>query len=488
MQKGVLIILDGYGEGKRYRYNAVSNAKTPTLHALRDKSYSILKAHGDAVGIFDDEMGGSEVGHMTIGAGRPIPCTVRKIRDDLLSGEFKNNKVLVKTLNDLEKNQGDLHLFGLMSDKNVHSNIYHCFEIIDLAKDKVKNIFIHFVTDGRDCGMFDSLKYLQLLQKKIKNIKNCHILSVSGRAIAMDRENRMEFTNSAFNAMFGQNNTIVDIKKYIQSQHDAGNNDQYVQPVSVKSSVFKGVSKKDCLLFFNFREDRLRQIVKRCEELPCKLVTMGDVENTRAVPIYSSKDIKHTLSEYLSKKGLKQIKISETTKYAHVTYFFNGGREKPFEGEDRIHIPTIKTNNYAKTPKMQAKKIAIETVKSIKKGYDAVIVNFSNPDMVGHTGDYNATVKSLEFMDKCVNKVIKMASKKGYFVLLTADHGNSEQMTDKNDHPQTAHTINPVMCVVANADYEMKKQGSLQDVAPTFIDLLGLEPNKHFDGESLIIK
>ena len=490
MQKGILIVLDGYGEGKPSEFNAVTNAKTPTLKALKQRQYSLLKTHGESVGLFEEEMGGSEVGHTTIGAGRVVSSIAKQIRDDIKSGEFKKNKVLSETLEDLKKNKTDLHLFGLMSDKNIHSNIEHCLRIIDIAKDKAKNVFIHFVTDGRDCGVHDSLKYLKILKNHIKNIKNCSILSVSGRFFAMDRENHEERTKKAFNAMFSQNKAIINVEKYLKQQHDNEINDQDIEPIAVKSSTFKGVNNKDCVLFFNFREDRLRQIVKICEELKCDLVTMADVGGVKTKVLYPSKKIKNTLSEYLSKNNVYQVKISETTKYAHVTYFLNGGREEPFKNEDRIHIPTIETQDYSLTPHMQAKNISKQTINSIKKGYDAIIVNFSNADMIGHTGNYKATVKALEFVDKCLKKILKQAKKYNYFVMITADHGNAEEMINAKGEPNTAHSINPVFCTIVNGNqtYEMRRDGTLQDVAPTFVELLGLKPSKHFEGESLIVK
>lgn len=487
MKKGILIILDGYGEGKPSAYNAVANANTPTLNALKKLPHSLLKTHGESVGLFEQEMGGSEVGHTTIGAGRIVNSTAKQIRDDIMSGEFAKNKVLIKTLDNLKKNNSDLHLFGLMSDKNIHSNIAHCVEIAKLAKDKAKHVYIHFVTDGRDSGAFDSLKYLKYLQSGLKNVKNYSILSVSGRFYAMDRENHEERTIEAFNACFTQNKTVTDVEKYIKEQHRQGKNDQFIEPVGVKSKNYVGINKNDCVLFFNFREDRLRQIVKKCEELNCDLVTMSDVGGTTAKVMYSNKIVKNTLSEYLSTNNLSQIKIGESTKYAHVTYFLNGGREEPFKNEDRVHVPSFAVNDFSLTPQMKAKEITKEVKKATKKDYDAIIVNYSNADMVGHTGNYRATIKSLEVVDKCIKKVLKYAKKSNYFVLITADHGNAEEMRTKTGEPQMAHTINPVFCVVADGEHNMKKQGELKDVAPTFVELLGLKPSKHFEGETLII-
>lgn len=486
MAKGVLVILDGYGEGKADKYNAVKNAKTPTLNKLKKLSHSLLKTNGDAVGLFENEMGGSEVGHTTIGAGRIVKSLAKRIRDDILSGEFQKNKKLNEVFDVLKKNKSDLHLVGLMSDKNIHSNIQHCLALIDMAKNKAKNIYVHYITDGRDSGIRDSVKYLNKLNNHIKYIENCHILSVSGRFYAMDRENNAERVNLALNAMFNAKESVANAKSYIQSQHKLGIDDQYIKPVAIKSD-FTSVKSTDCVLFFNFREDRLRQIVKACEQLNCKLLTMAKVDNTNSDNIYSNEIVKNTLSEYLSSKGLKQVKISESTKYAHVTYFMNGGEEKAFLNEDRVHIPTQSVENFAATPKMRAEEITNQVIQSLNKDYDAIIVNYSNADMVGHTGDYNATVKSIEYLDKCLSRILKEAERKKYFVLVTADHGNSEEMVNSKGEPNTAHTKNRVFCVVANRQCKMKRLGELKDVAPTFVELMELPKNKFFKGESLII-
>ena len=487
MAKGILVVLDGYGEGQQSEYNAVLNAKSPTLNSLKELSYSLLKTNGESVGLFDKEMGGSEVGHTTIGAGRVVNSTAKQIRDDILSGEFEKNKILKSMLAGLKKNNSNLHLVGLMSDKNIHSNIEHLYKLVELAKDYANKIYIHFITDGRDSGVKDSVKYLKNLKKNIKDIENCQILSVSGRFYAMDRENHEERTNQAFNAMFLKDNQIENVEKYLSNEHKDNRNDQFVIPASVKIKDFEKVEAKDCVFFFNFREDRLRQMVKKCEDLNCSLFTMAEVAGVNAKCLYPNKIIKNTLSEYLSKNGLRQIKISESTKYAHVTYFLNGGREEPFENESRVHIPSLKVTDFAKTPKMQAKEITKQVKKAIEKDFDAIIVNYSNPDMVGHTGNYNATVAAIEYLDKCLKKLLKAANKNNYFVMVTADHGNSEEMVTAKNEPNTAHTINKVMCVVADKNYQMKEFGELKDVAPTFVQLLGLKPNKFFEGESLIV-
>ena len=489
MQKGILIILDGYGEGKPNDFNAVENANTPYLHSLKTKSHSLLKTDGEAVGLFKGDMGGSEVGHMTMGAGKIVLSTLKRIDNDFKSGEFKNNKKLEKAVATLQKNGGNLHLIGMMSDKNIHSNINHAFEIIKLLHDKAKNIFLHLITDGRDTPPQDSLKYLKQVKAFIKNYKNCQIASISGRAYAMDREENWDRTEKAINAMFKFKKQIKQdqIESYLAEQHSLGKDDQFIEPTHVETTANFTPTKKDLMFVFNFREDRLRQLCKMFEQFGCPIITMARVNTANTIELYPAPHGDNTLCEHLSKLGLKQIKICETTKYAHLTYFFNGGEEKPFPNEDRIHIPSFKVENFASTPKMRAKEIADETINAINQNYDAIYVNFSNPDMIGHTGNYEATVKALEFLDKCVKKVCDYALKHNYFLIVTADHGNSEEMRTKNGEPHMAHTLNPVFCIaLGNKEYKMKKHGELKDVAPTFLSLMGAKPNKSFEGNNLI--
>ncbi len=490
MKKGVLLILDGYGENNDTNFNAVANAKSPYLNSLRQQPHSLLKTYGSAVGLFDNEMGGSEVGHTTIGAGRIVPSIAKRIHDDIQSKQFEKNENIVKMLTDIKDKKSNIHFVGLLSDKNVHSDFNHLLELIRISKNKAKYIFIHIITDGRDSGMFDSLKYVKTLKKYIADIKNCKIASISGRFYAMDRENNIERTERAFNGMFFETNNEMkaeDIEKYLTVSHKANITDEFIEPKRVQTDIKISVKTEDYVFFYNFREDRLRQMVKMAEKLNCRLITMSKVGGVNAKSIYESEKVKYTLSEYLSTLNLKQIKISESTKYAHVTYFLNGGEEHPFKYEDRIHIPTIKVDSFDKTPKMRAKEITKLTIKSIEKGYDAVIVNFSNSDMLGHTGNYKATIKAIEYLDKCVKKIAKVAKNNDYFILLTADHGNADVMRTKEGEPNTAHTLNPVMCVAIDDEiHQMKARGGLKDVAPTFLDLMGVEPNKYFDGKSLL--
>lgn len=487
-KKGLLIILDGYGEGKADKFNAVANAKTPFLDSLKN-NISLLRADGEAVGLFAGEMGGSEVGHLTIGSGRIVSSTAKLIKDDIDSGKFKNNPVLVSIVDDIVKNGGDVHLIGLLSDKNIHSDINHCYELMKVFNGKAKHIYLHLITDGRDCGSADSLKYLKTLREKMAETQNCEIASVGGRLYAMDRESNYDRIELAKKSMLETENEILpeDIEAYLREQHSIGNTDEYIKPVHVKTEQNFELTNNDYLFFFNFREDRLREIVKVMSQTAAKLATMADVATAKTKVLYPKTKVNNTLSEYLSNLGLKQVKISETTKYAHVTYFLNGGNEQPFKGEDRIHIPTLKTDRFNKTPLMQASKITDETNEAIKDGYDAIIVNFSNPDMIGHTGDYKAVVTSLEFLDGCLKSIADNAKAHGYFMIITADHGNSEQMRYPNGEPHFAHTLNKVMfAVVDDVPHKLKPQGGLKDVAPTFLQLLGVAPNKDFEGNSLL--
>lgn len=489
MKKGLLIILDGYGEGEKYEYNAVANAKTTFINSLKSQSNTRIKTDSEAVGLLPNNMGGSEVGHMTIGAGRVVLSTASEITKDIESGEFKNNKNLIKVLTKLKSKQSDLHIVGLMSDKNIHSNIYHAIETIKIATNFAKHIYVHFITDGRDTNSFESLNYLNLLKKSIKNIKNCEIASISGRFYAMDRESNMDRTQRAFDAMFYPKDFIkpTQIEDYIKSQHNNNITDEYIEPISVKSS-FESIKKDDTIFFFNFREDRVRQLAGLASELKCNIVTMANVGNVNSIVLFKERNVPHTLSEYISKLGLRQVKISETTKYAHVTYFLNGRREEPFKNEDRILVPTIKVDKFDKTPKMRARAITKNVLKAIKSQYDLIVVNYSNPDMIGHTGNYVATVKALEFLDKQVKKVVSKAVKYNYSILLTADHGNAEYMQNTDGSPNTSHTLNKVFCVAIKDGKvaRTKENGELKDIAQTLLDIMEVNKNKYFEGKSLI--
>lgn len=492
MKKGLLLILDGYGEAPKGEFNAVTNANTPYLDYLR-KTYPncLLYTHGRSVGLPNDAMGGSEVGHTTIGAGRIIKTTTVKIDDEIEDGSFYTHNQFVEALSRLAQTGGALHIAGLFSDKQIHSDLNHAFAIIRLAKQyNIERVFFHAFTDGRDCAQDASFEYLEKFNNSVDEIGLGEMATIGGRFYAMDREQNWERTNQALDTMEKLAYDYETAYDCLKSNHNIGKTDEFVVPSRIKTNKQYTFDKNDLFVFFNFRADRMKQPVAELNKRNIMdIITLCDFcKGDRISHIYNDEDIKGTLSEYLSNKGLKQLKISESTKYAHVTYFLNGGREQAFEGEDRIHIETEKTADFATTPKMKAEQIAEATVNALNKGeYDAIVVNFSNPDMIGHTGNYNATIDALECVDKCVKNVVESAMANNYFVLLTADHGNAEEMVDTQGKPQTAHSLNPVICmIIDNTHYNMVQYGGLKDVAPTFIHLMGLDENPEFEGELLI--
>lgn len=492
MKKGLLLILDGYGEAPKGEFNAVTNANTPYLDYLRSNYPNcLIYTHGRSVGLPDGTMGGSEVGHTAIGAGRVIKTTTVKIDDEIESGEFFKHDAFVKKLSNLKQTGGALHIGGLFSDKQIHSDLNHAFALIKMAKEYgIERIFFHAFSDGRDCAQKSSLEYLRKFEATTKGIGAGEIATIGGRFYIMDRENNLDRTAKYIDAMkkleFDCNSAI----ECITESHNAGVTDEFIEPKRIKTNAKYSFDSNDLFIFYNFRADRMKQPVKMLSDMKImNIITFCDFYKADNVEhIYNDEDITGTLSEYLSKQGLKHLKISESTKYAHVTYFLNGGREQPFEGEDRIHIETEKTNDYAATPRMRAGEIAEATVQALKNNkHDAIVVNFSNPDMIGHTGNYDAVVTALEYLDGCVKNIVETALKNDYFVLLTADHGNAEEMRDANGNPQTAHSLNPVICILIDKTrYEMIQSSGLESIAPTFISMMGLPSNDKFEGKVLI--
>jgi len=491
-RKGIMIILDGYGEAEPSEFNAVTNADTPFLKDIKvNKPNCLLKTDSKAVGLPEGTMGGSEVGHMTIGGGKIKKTMQVKIDDEIETGEFFSRKVLVDAITNLKNKNGTLHIAGLWSDKQVHSNIHHCFALIEMAKQfGVKNVFVHAFTDGRDCSPKSSELYFDMFKKFQNEIGLGEIATIGGRFYAMDREKNFDRTALAIEKMKQKDFDFETVKEAVQNSYKQNKTDEFVAPVRIKTENDYNLTENDLLIFFNTRGDRMKQPVGYAKDnLPCEIVTFCnflDDENVKYV--YEEDFLTNGLSEYLSKLKLSQLKVGESTKYAHVTYFFNGGIEKPFPYEERIHIETEKTEDYALTPKMRAEEITKEVVDRLKsKKYDAIIVNYSNPDMVGHTGNYDAIVTALEVVDKCVKKVVECAQGNDYFVLICADHGNAEQMRDENGNPQTAHTLNPVKCVVIDKLHKdiVMHDGGLQDVAPTFLKLMNVKNNPDFEGKPL---
>lgn len=492
MKKGLLLILDGYGEAPKNKFNAVTNANTPYIDYLR-KTYptSLLYTHGRNVGLPDGAMGGSEVGHTTIGAGRIIKSSVVKIDDEILDGSFYKHKQFVEHLTKLKKNGGALHIGGLFSDKQIHSELRHAFALIEMAKQYgITRVFMHAFTDGRDCAPNSSFSYLEMFNDKVQEIGLGEIATVGGRFYVMDRENNLDRTSAHIDIMQKLQPDYDSALEALTVSHNNGITDEFVKPCRIKTVEEYTFNEHDLFIFFNYRADRMKQPVKMLNDKNIMhIITLYNfVEGDNISYIYPDEDITGTLSEYLSNLNLNQLKISESTKYAHVTYFLNGGVEKPFKGEDRIHIETQKTLDYSKTPRMRAGEIAEATVNALNEGkHDAIIVNFSNPDMIGHTGNYDAVIEALEFLDTCVKNVVETALKNDYFIIFTADHGNAEEMIDENGGPQTSHSLNPVICIaIDKQQYNMVEYGGLKDIGPTFISLMRLPKNPKFEGESLI--
>ena len=493
MKKGLLLILDGYGEAPKSEFNAVTNANTPYLDYLRSKyANCLIYTHGRNVGLPDGAMGGSEVGHTAIGAGRVIKTTTVKIDDEIETGEFFNHQAFIEKFSKLKQTGGALHIGGLFSDKQIHSDLNHAFALIKMAKMYgIERVFFHAFTDGRDCAQKSSIEYLTKFDNAVKEIGAGEIATVGGRFYIMDRENNLDRTDKYISIMKKLDYDFDSAASCIVASHNAGVTDEFIEPKRIKTNAKYSFDGNDLFIFYNFRADRMKQPVKMLSDMKIMdIITFCDFYRADNIKnIYNDEDITGTLSEYLSSLGLKQVKISESTKYAHVTYFLNGGREQPFEGEDRIHIETEKTNDFASTPRMRAGEITASTVKVLndKGSFDFILINYSNGDMIGHTGNYEATIEALEYLDGCVKDIVEAAIKNDYFVLLTADHGNAEEMRDVNGNVQTAHSLNPVICIaIDKTPYSMIQSSGLESIAPTFIKMMGLPDNSKFEGKVLI--
>ena len=489
-RKGIMIILDGYGEGEKYEFNAVENANTPYLKFLKEnKPNCYVGTDSRHVGLPENTMGGSEVGHMTIGAGKIKRSMQVKVDEEIKNGQFFNRKILLEKFKKLKENNGSLHIAGLWSDKKTHSNIHHCFALMEMAKRVgIEKVFIHTFTDGRDTSTKVSKEYFEMFNNKSKQLGLGEIATIGGRFYAMDRENNLERTEKALNKFTQKEYDFEDYASCIDDNYSKGLTDEFIVPARIKTEKEYSLTKNDLLIFYNTRGDRMKQPVKMVsEKFDCDVLTFCEFVDGVDY-LFEEDNISNTLVEYLSNLGLKQLKVSESTKYAHVTYFFNGGREEPFDGEERIHVVTEKTDDYAHTPKMHAPEITNETIKALNSNkFDAIYVNYSNPDMIGHTGDYEACVKALECLDDCVKKVVKTAQDNDYFVLLCADHGNAEKMKDSLGKKYTSHTLSPVKCVIIDKENEnmIMHNGGLQDVAPTFLKLMNIKQNPSFEGKPL---
>lgn len=505
-QLTALIILDGYGYTPHTEGNAILKAPTPFLDFFRGTQPTVLiDASGEAVGLPEGQMGNSEVGHLNLGAGRVVYQELTRITKAIRTGEFFNNTVLRQAMAQAKVNNGALHLMGLVSDGGVHSSMTHLFGLLEMAKQNgLQDVYVHCYMDGRDTPPTSGAGYLAQLEAKMTELGIGEIATISGRYYAMDRDNRWERIEQAYNALVNGTGRLAETATAAMAAAYAnGETDEFVVPTIVQTNKNSRIKENDAVIFFNFRPDRARQLTRVFTEkgfnafnrnggfVPVHFVTMTnyDATLTNVAVVYPPQTVDNTLGEYLSSLGVRQLRIAETEKYAHVTYFFNGGIEKIYDGEDRILVPSPKVATYDLKPEMSAYEVTEEVLKAVESDrYKLIVLNYANPDMVGHTGIEEAAEKAITTVDRCTSKVIEAILKKGGNVILTADHGNAEKMIDyETKKTWTAHTTNQVQCTVAGLGaVTLREGGSLADIAPTILDLLDINVPAEMTGKSLI--
>ena len=504
------MILDGYGLNDNTTGNAVAQGKTPVMDKLMAE-YPFVKgnASGLAVGLPDGQMGNSEVGHLNMGAGRIVYQDLTKITKAIQDGDFFENKALLAACENVKANDSALHMFGLVSDGGVHSHNEHIYGLLELAKRQgLKKVYVHCFLDGRDTPPASGKEYVEQLEEKMKEIGVGEVASVMGRYYAMDRDNRWDRVEKAYNALVkGIGETAMSGPAGIQASYDADTTDEFVLPTVVMKdgAPVATIKDNDSIIFYNFRPDRAREITRAfCDDnfggfdrgarikTTYVCFTEYDVTIENKLIAFTKEEITNTFGEFLAKNGLKQARLAETEKYAHVTFFFNGGVEEPNEGEDRILVKSPKVATYDLKPEMSAYEVCDKLVEAIKSGkYDVIIINFANPDMVGHTGVEAAAIKAIEAVDECVGRAVEAVKETNGQMFICADHGNAEQLIDdETGEPFTAHTTNPVPFILVNADpaYKLREGGCLADIAPTLIELMGLEQPAEMTGKSLLVK
>lgn len=503
MKPVLLMILDGFGLYKDYPGNAISLAKTENLDKLYETCpHTEIYASEKWVGLPMGQMGNSEVGHLNIGAGRVVFQDLTRIGNEIDNGNFYHNQMFLKAVENAKKNNSSLHLMGLVSKGGVHSHFKHLLALIDLAKKEgLKKVYIHVITDGRDVSPDASLEDVKELEDYLKKVGVGKIADISGRYYAMDRDKRWERIKKYFDLVTEKyDNSNPNALDAIKSSYDNGVTDEFIKPVEIDCEG--KIKDGDSLIFFNFRPDRARQIVRALVDenfdgFPRKeknifLVTMTQYDDT--IPhtnvAYPENRPTNTLGEILEKNHLRQLRIAETEKYAHVTFFFNGGREVMFKGEDRILVQSPKVATYDLKPEMSAPEITENLIEKLRENiYDCIILNFANPDMVGHTGVIPAAIKAVETVDNCIGKILKEIKKLGGALLITADHGNCDMMLTKDNKPITSHTTNKVPFILYGVEnVKLRSEGALCDIAPTILELLNIKQPKEMTGKSLIEK
>ena len=504
----MLMIIDGYGINENEKGNAVVAAETPNLDKL-NKTCPTTEIHtsGLKVGLPEGQMGNSEVGHTNIGAGRIVYQQLTKITKSIEDGDFFSIPEFVAAIENCKKNNSKLHIMGLVSDGGVHSHIRHLYGLLEMAKRKdFEDVYVHCFLDGRDTPPASAEEYIMQLESKMKQKGIGKIASVSGRFYAMDRDKRWERIKKVYDAIVnGKGERASTATGAIEDSYQKEIFDEFVEPTLIASSDknVMTIGPKDSVIFFNFRPDRAREITRVLvdtsfnefetrKDLDLYFVCMTEYDATlpNVNVAFKPERLVNTFGEYISNKGLTQLRIAETEKYAHVTFFFNGGEEKQYPGEDRILVPSPKVLTYDLQPEMSEPEVTEKVVEAINSGkYDAIILNYANSDMVGHTGSMEAAIKALEAVDDGVGKVVEAMKKNGGVLLVTADHGNSEQMIDYvTGEPHTAHTTNPVPLILYGMENTKLKPGKLADLAPTMLDIMGLEKPEEMTGESLLIR
>jgi len=500
----VLMILDGWGVGNSTKSDAIYNASTPNLDKYFEKyPHSQLLTCGENVGLPDGQMGNSEVGHLNIGAGRVVYQELVRINKAVRENTINNNNVLLNAFNVAKEKNKSLHLLGLVSDGGVHSHINHLIKICELATlNNVKNIFIHVLTDGRDTDPKSGIIFISELIEKTKNT-NAKIATLTGRYYTMDRDKRWERVKIGYDAMvYGTGKKSHNILQSIKDSYNEGITDEFIKPIVMvdeSENPIGKVNSNDVFLCFNFRTDRLREITTvlsqkdmpefKMRTIPLHYVTMTRYDESfkNIYVLFDAENVNNTLGEVLSDNGLHQLRIAETEKYPHVTFFFSGGREDVFTNEKRIMIPSPKVATYDLQPEMSAPIVCENLVNEIQKNeHDFICVNFANGDMVGHTGVYESIIKAVETVDFCIGKVVETALKNNYELLIIADHGNADYAINSDGTPNTAHSLNPVPCLLISERFKKINNGVLADVAPTILKIMGINKPIEMTGNCLL--
>ena len=504
-KKGILMILDGWGIGKDPNVSAVELARTPNIDKLiKNYSSNTLRTDGEHVGLPKGQMGNSEVGHMNIGAGRIVHQDLAKINLSIQNNEFEKNKTLIDSINFAKKNNKPIHYIGLLSDGGVHSHISHLEQLLKISSNyNLKKIFIHAITDGRDVDPMSGINFIKYSNKKFKKY-GAIIASIIGRFYAMDRDKRWERIKKSYDLLIkGKGIKSKNLNESILKSYKKGITDEFIEPHFKSNKYGKPIGKikkGDVVIFFNFRSDRARELTEVLSQNKIDDYNMNPIDTYYVTltnynkkyknikVLFDKQNLEETLGETLSKSNKSQLRIAETEKYPHVTYFFNGGKEEPFIGEKRILCPSPKVSTYDLQPEMSAFEVMNKTINEIEKNSpDFICINFANPDMVGHTGNLKASIKACQTVDSCLGNIVKKALTKDYFIIIIADHGNCEKMINRDGSPNTAHTTNPVPIILVDSKKNKIKSGILSDIAPTILNLMNIEIPKSMNRKSLII-